>query len=129
MDRRQGRRVLRLRQLPEAVGWHALTNGKGVVGAPERIDRLAAFIVEHWDKRRAAMEGKAMVVTMSRDIAARPRLAVRADDASGAGRFLHRFKKLHQRRQYEEHARHVHAAGDDGGGPRPRESHRRLRAS
>jgi len=32
---------------------------------------LAAFIVEHWEKRRAAMEGKAMIVTMSRDIAAR----------------------------------------------------------
>ena len=38
---------------------------------PERIERLAAFVVEHWEKRRAAMEGKAMVVTMSRDIAAR----------------------------------------------------------
>jgi len=44
---------------------------EALVGAPERIDRIAAFIVEHWDKRRAAMEGKAMVVTMSRDIAAR----------------------------------------------------------
>src|SRR5690606_20712407 len=28
-------------------------------------------LVEHWEERRAAMEGKAMVVTMSRDIAAR----------------------------------------------------------
>ena len=42
-----------------------------MVGAPDRVDRLAAFIVEHWEKRREAMEGKAMVVTMSRDIAAR----------------------------------------------------------
>lgn len=42
-----------------------------MVGAPDRVERLAAFIVEHWDKRREAMEGKAMVVTMSRDIAAR----------------------------------------------------------
>ena len=42
-----------------------------LVGAPERIERLAAFMVEHWEKRRAVMEGKAMVVTMSRDIAAR----------------------------------------------------------
>lgn len=42
-----------------------------LVGAQERIERLAVFITEHWDKRRAAMEGKAMVVTMSRDIAAR----------------------------------------------------------
>ena len=44
---------------------------ESLVGAQERIERLAAFIVEHWDKRRAAMEGKAMVVTMSRDIASR----------------------------------------------------------
>ena len=44
---------------------------EALVGAQERIERLAAFIVEHWEKRRAAMEGKAMVVTMSRDIAAR----------------------------------------------------------
>lgn len=40
-------------------------------GAPERLDRVAKFVVEHWEERRAAMEGKAMVVTMSRDIAAR----------------------------------------------------------
>ncbi|MCO2956956.1 type I restriction endonuclease subunit R [Pseudomonas aeruginosa] len=41
---------------------------EGLVGAPERIAQLAAFIVEHWEKRRAAMEGKAMIVTMSREI-------------------------------------------------------------
>ena len=41
---------------------------ESLVGAPERIERLAAFIVEHWEKRRAAMEGKAMIVTMSREI-------------------------------------------------------------
>jgi type I restriction enzyme R subunit len=65
---------------------------ESLVGAPERIDRLAAFIVEHWDKRRAAMEGKAMVVTMSRDIASRLYEAIRAlrpdwhdaDDERGA---------------------------------------------
>lgn len=51
---------------------------ESLVGAQERIERLAAFIVEHWDKRRAAMEGKAMVVTMSRDIAARLYEAIRA---------------------------------------------------
>ena len=51
---------------------------ESLVGAPERIERLAAFIVGHWDKRRAAMEGKAMVVTMSRDIAARLYEAIRA---------------------------------------------------
>ncbi len=65
---------------------------ESVVGAPERIERLATFIVEHWEKRRAAMEGKAMVVTMSRDIAARLYESIRmlrpewhdADDERGA---------------------------------------------
>ena len=42
-----------------------------LVGAPERLGRVAKFLVEHWEQRRSAMEGKAMVVTMSRDIAAR----------------------------------------------------------
>ena len=51
---------------------------EALVGAPERIARLATFIVEHWEQRRAAMEGKAMIVTMSRDIAARLYEAVRA---------------------------------------------------
>ena len=63
-----------------------------LVGAQERIERLAAFIVEHWEKRRGAMEGKAMVVTMSRDIAARLYEAIRvlrpswhdADEERGA---------------------------------------------
>jgi type I restriction enzyme R subunit len=50
---------------------------EALVGAQERVERLAAFIVEHWEKRRAAMEGKAMVVTMSRDIAARLYEAIR----------------------------------------------------
>lgn len=65
---------------------------ESLVGAQERIERLAAFIVEHWEQRRAAMEGKAMVVTMSRDIAARLYEAIRvlrpawhdADDERGA---------------------------------------------
>ena len=65
---------------------------ESLVGAQERIERLAAFIVDHWEKRRAAMEGKAMVVTMSRDIAARLYEAIRAlrpnwhdaDDERGA---------------------------------------------
>ena len=51
---------------------------ESLVGAQERLERLAAFVVEHWEKRRAAMEGKAMVVTMSRDIAARLYEAIRA---------------------------------------------------
>ena len=49
-----------------------------LVGAPDRVQRLAVFIVEHWEKRRAAMEGKAMVVVMSRDIAARLYEAIKA---------------------------------------------------
>ena len=65
---------------------------ESLVGAQERIERLAAFIVEHWEKRRAAMEGKAMVVTMSRDIASRLYEAIHtlrpdwheADDERGA---------------------------------------------
>ena len=44
---------------------------EALYGAPERLERVAKFIVEHWEQRRGAMEGKAMVVTMSRDIAAR----------------------------------------------------------
>jgi type I restriction enzyme R subunit len=40
-------------------------------GAPERLKRVAKFVVEHWKERRAAMEGKAMLVTMSRHIATR----------------------------------------------------------
>ncbi|WP_024906123.1 type I restriction endonuclease subunit R [Robbsia andropogonis] len=51
---------------------------EALVGAPERLERMAAFIVEHWEKRRAAMEGKAMIVTMSRDIAARLYEAIKA---------------------------------------------------
>lgn len=65
---------------------------ESLVGAEERIERLAAFVAEHWEKRRAAMEGKAMVVTMSRDIAVRLYEAIRAlrpdwhdvDDERGA---------------------------------------------
>lgn len=44
---------------------------EALYGAPERLERVAKFIVEHWEERRGAMEGKAMIVTMSRDIAAR----------------------------------------------------------
>ena len=61
-------------------------------GAPERLERVAKFVVEHWEERRAAMEGKAMIVTMSRDIAARLYDEIRKlrptwheeDDAKGA---------------------------------------------
>ncbi len=50
---------------------------EALVGAQERVEKVAAFIVKHWENRRAAMEGKAMVVTMSRDIAARLYDAIR----------------------------------------------------
>jgi type I restriction enzyme R subunit len=61
-------------------------------GAPARLERVADFIVEHWEQRREAMEGKAMIVTMSRDIAARLYEEIRKlrpawhddDDARGA---------------------------------------------
>lgn len=88
---------------------------EALVGAPERIDRLATFIVSHWEKRRAAMEGKAMVVTMSRDIAARLYEAIRrlrpewhdSDDDRGAMKVV------------------VTGAGDD---PEPLRSHVRSKA-
>ncbi|MFI5380481.1 MAG: type I restriction enzyme endonuclease domain-containing protein, partial [Tepidisphaerales bacterium] len=65
---------------------------EALVGAPDRLNRVAGFIVQHWEGRRAAMEGKAMVVTMSRDIAARLYEEIRklrpewhdADDEKGA---------------------------------------------
>ena len=44
---------------------------EAIVGAEDRLDRIARDIVEHWDKRREAMLGKAMIVTMSRRIAVR----------------------------------------------------------
>lgn len=62
----------------EEVADHIRIPLEALVGARERIDRLAAFIVEHWEKRRAAMEGKALVVTMSREIAARLYEAIKA---------------------------------------------------
>jgi len=44
---------------------------EAIVGAEDRLDLIARDIVEHWEKRRAAMIGKAMIVTMSRRIAVR----------------------------------------------------------
>jgi type I restriction enzyme R subunit len=87
-----------------------------LVGAPERVERLAAFIVEHWEKRRAAMEGKAMIVTMSRDIAARLYEAIKAlrpdwhdsDDERGMMKVV------------------VTSSGDD---PEPLRSHMRTKAA
>ena len=45
--------------------WAALEK---LVGAPPRIQKVAADIVEHFENRLAALEGKAMVVAMSREI-------------------------------------------------------------
>ncbi|MFC1417809.1 type I restriction endonuclease subunit R [Streptacidiphilus cavernicola] len=42
---------------------------EAIVGADERVDLIARDIVEHWGKRREAIIGKAMIVTMSRRIA------------------------------------------------------------
>src|SRR5258706_1874189 len=40
-----------------------------MVGAEKRIGLLARDLVEHWEQRAAALEGKAMIVCMSRRIA------------------------------------------------------------
>ena len=42
---------------------------EAIVGASERLDLIAADIVNHWERRRAELFGKAMIVTMSRRIA------------------------------------------------------------
>jgi len=52
-------KVARLRR------WAALEQ---LVGAPPRIQKVAADIVAHFENRLTAMDGKAMVVAMSRDI-------------------------------------------------------------
>ena len=39
-----------------------------VVGSPERIKRIAKDIVEHWEARESVLNGKAMIVCMSRRI-------------------------------------------------------------
>jgi len=44
---------------------------EAIVGAEARLDQVAADIVQHWEKRRDALFGKAMIVTMSRRIAVR----------------------------------------------------------
>lgn len=42
---------------------------EAIVGANDRLDLIAADIVDHWEGRRAELFGKAMIVTMSRRIA------------------------------------------------------------
>jgi type I restriction enzyme, R subunit len=41
---------------------------EAVVGAEKRIAEVAADIVEHWERRRGALTGKALIVCMSRRI-------------------------------------------------------------
>lgn len=41
---------------------------EAIVGADDRLDAIAADIVEHWEGRRANLLGKAMIVCMSRRI-------------------------------------------------------------
>ncbi len=45
--------------------WAAL---EALVGDPKRITLIAADLVQHYERRTEAMEGKAMVVCMSRRI-------------------------------------------------------------
>lgn len=42
---------------------------EAIVGSEKRINELATDIVAHWEARREALDGKAMIVTMSRRIA------------------------------------------------------------
>ena len=42
-----------------------------LVGAKERIEEIAADLVQHFENRTSVIEGKAMIVGMSRDICAR----------------------------------------------------------
>ena len=47
--------------------WAALTK---LVGAQPRLEQVAADLVQHFEIRTATLEGKAMIVCMSRDICA-----------------------------------------------------------
>lgn len=65
-------------EITEAVEEDAATAAKSrwsrleaIVGAEARLDLIARDIVDHWEKRRSAMLGKGMIVTMSRRIAVR----------------------------------------------------------
>ncbi len=58
-DEEESAKALTLRR------WAALEK---VVGAPPRIERVAKDLVTHFENRLAAMDGKAMVVAMSREI-------------------------------------------------------------
>jgi type I restriction enzyme R subunit len=62
-DVTEGEEVERKEQLK--TKWAAL---EAIVGAEKRVTLIARDLVEHWDKRLAVMEGKAMIVCMSRRI-------------------------------------------------------------
>ncbi|MFO1044175.1 MAG: type I restriction endonuclease subunit R [Planctomycetaceae bacterium] len=55
----------------EAAADNVRISLESLYGAPERLQRVAKFVVDHWEQRREAMEGKAIIVTQSREIAAR----------------------------------------------------------
>jgi type I restriction enzyme R subunit len=42
---------------------------EAIVGTSERLDLIAADLIDHWEKRREGLIGKAMIVAMSRRIA------------------------------------------------------------
>ncbi|QQD72708.1 type I restriction endonuclease subunit R [Acidithiobacillus ferrivorans] len=42
---------------------------EALVGAPKRVEQIAADILDHWEKRKSILSGKAMIVAMSRRIA------------------------------------------------------------
>ncbi len=44
------------------------TQLEALVGVPERVEMVARDLVAHWEARRSALEGKAMIVCMSRRI-------------------------------------------------------------
>ncbi|MCB1934270.1 MAG: type I restriction endonuclease subunit R, partial [Candidatus Accumulibacter sp.] len=64
---------------------------EAMVGTEERIGKVAADLVDHWERRLEAMDGKAMVVAMSRRIAVELYEAIRKlrpdwhSDDEGAG--------------------------------------------
>ena len=70
--------------------WAAL---EALVGNPKRIDLIAADLVQHYERRLEAMEGKAMIVCMSRRICVELYNAIiklRPEWASGPKRRRHR---------------------------------------
>ncbi|MCK9187834.1 type I restriction endonuclease subunit R [Acidithiobacillus sp.] len=42
---------------------------EALVGAPKRVEQIAVDMLDHWEKRKSILSGKAMIVAMSRRIA------------------------------------------------------------